>query len=64
MKEYTKRPWSIRERMVLKNHYKSMSMERLVNELPGRTENSIRKQVAYLRKEVGVFRQKEIHAKS
>lgn len=50
MKEYSKRPWSIRERMVLKQHYRTMSMERLVNELPGRTENSIRKQVAYLRK--------------
>ena len=51
MKEYKKRPWSIRERVMLKEHYSKMSVTELQEKvLPSRTENSIRKQVAYLRK--------------
>jgi hypothetical protein len=56
MKEYSKRPWSIRERVMLKEHYSKMSVVELQEtHLPRRTENSIRKQVAYLRKRGWTF---------
>jgi len=51
MKKYSKRPWSIRERVMLREHYGTMPVSELQeSHLPNRTENSIRKQVAYLRK--------------
>ena len=51
MKEYSKQPWSIRERVMLQEHYSKMTVVQLQQDhLPSRTENSIRKQVAYLRK--------------
>jgi len=55
MKTYSKKPWSIRERMLLKERYYKSSEEELLNILPGRTYNSIRKQVSYLRKRGWVF---------
>ncbi len=50
MKEYSKRPWTEKERKVLRNEYSTLTVLELTEKLPGRTENSIRKQVAYLRK--------------
>jgi len=51
MKKYSKRPWSIRERVMLREYYSSMPVAELQEKLlPNRSENSIRKQVAYLRK--------------
>ena len=50
MKEYQKKPWSQDERNKLRNHYYLASEDELLNMLPGRSMNSIRKQVSYLRK--------------
>ena len=50
MKEYQKKPWSQDERNKLRNHYYVASEDELLNMLPGRSMNSIRKQVSYLRK--------------
>ena len=58
MKQYTKKPWSIRERVLLKEYYNNCTVEELLELLPGRTENSIRKQVSYLRKRGWTFNAK------
>ena len=50
MKEYQKKPWSQDERNKLRNHYYVATEKELLDMLPGRTLNSIRKQVSYLRK--------------
>ncbi len=50
MKEYQKKPWTMNERNLLRNHYYSKDDKELLEMLPGRTLNSIRKQVSYLRK--------------
>ena len=50
MKEYQKKPLSQDERNKLRNHYYLSSEDELLEMLPGRTMNSIRKQVSYLRK--------------
>lgn len=50
MKDYQKRPWTHSERNMLRNNYYSMTEEELLQEFPDRTINSIRKQVAYLKK--------------
>ena len=50
MKEYQKKPWSQDERNKLRNHYYLSSEDELLEMLPGRTMNSIRTQVSYLRK--------------
>ena len=42
--------WTMKEKELLKKHYKQVSMDELLTLLPGRTENSIYKQVSYLRK--------------
>jgi len=49
MKNYRKKPWSYKERMLLRDHYYFMGGEEMQNILPGRTHNSIVKQVAYLK---------------
>jgi len=55
MKTYSKKPWSIRERILLKEYYYKSNEEELLKLLPGRTYNSIRKQVSYLRKRGWTF---------
>jgi len=55
MKTYSKKPWSIRERVLLKEYYYKSDEEELLKILPGRTYNSIRKQVSYLRKRGWTF---------
>ena len=50
MKKYKKRPWTTDERRVLASHYYNLEIEDVVRLLPGRTEQSIRNQVSYIRK--------------
>ena len=50
--------WTMKEKELLKKHYKQVSMEELLTLLPGRTENSIYKQVSYLRKKGWIIRRK------
>ena len=56
MKKYDKQPWSTAERHVLRDYYYVLGMEHLLEVLPGRTPNSIRKQVAYLKKRGWYFK--------
>ena len=58
MKTYSKKPWSIRERVLLKEHYHSCTEKELLELFPDRTYNSIRKQVSYLRKRGWTFNAK------
>ena len=55
-----KRPWTVQEKQTLKNNYGVLSLKDLVNLLPGRTENSIYKQVSYLRQRGWTFGQAHI----
>jgi len=55
MKDYQKRPWSHEERKSLRAHYGKVPMRDMLSLLPDRTENSIRKQVHYLRKRGWTF---------
>lgn len=50
MKEYQKKPWTHHERNLLRNYYHLKNEEELLEMFPGRTMNSIRKQVSYLKK--------------
>jgi hypothetical protein len=50
MKEYQKKPWTMNERNLLRNEYYCKNEEELLEMFPGRTMNSIRKQVSYLKK--------------
>ena len=50
MKEYQKKPWTHDERNLLRNQYYFKNEEELLDMFPGRSMNSIRKQVSYLRK--------------
>tara|TARA_R110001632_G_scaffold142891_1_gene258854 strand:- start:50 stop:214 length:165 start_codon:yes stop_codon:yes gene_type:complete len=45
-----KKPWSREERYTLEKHYGKISVREVQELLPDRTEGSIRKQAAYLRK--------------
>jgi len=45
-----KKPWTTKEREVLRRYYKKIPMEDLLAKLPDRNPNSIYKQVLYLRK--------------
>ncbi len=58
MKTYSKKPWSHRERLLLKEVYGVSTEEQLLELFPNRTYNSMRKQVAYLRKRGWVFNAK------
>ena len=49
MKEYQKKPWTHDERNLLRNQYYFKNEEELLELFPGRSMNSIRKQVSYLR---------------
>ena len=59
MKKYDKQPWSDSERHVLRDYYYVLGMEHLLEILPGRTPNSIRKQVAYLKKRGWYFKKEK-----
>ena len=50
MKEYQKKPWTHEERNLLRNQYYCRNEQELLELFPGRSMNSIRKQVSYLRK--------------
>ena len=50
MKEYQKKPWTHEERNLLRNYYHLKNEEELLEMFQGRTMNSIRKQVSYLKK--------------
>jgi hypothetical protein len=50
MKEYQKKPWTHDERNLLRNEYYFKNEKELLEMFPGRSMNSIRKQVSYLRK--------------
>jgi|GEM_PF-2317703 hypothetical protein len=50
MKKYKRKPWTDVERKTLAAHYFYQDIESMMNMLPDRTEQSIRNQVAYLRK--------------
>jgi hypothetical protein len=55
-----KRPWTVEEKQTLKDHYGVLSLKDLVGLLPGRTENSIYKQVSYLRQRGWTFGQAQV----
>lgn len=50
MKKYKKRPWTTDERRILASHYYQLDIDSVVKMLPGRTVQSIRNQVSYIRK--------------
>jgi hypothetical protein len=50
MKKYKRKPWTDEERKTLAAHYFYQDIEAMMYMLPDRTEQSIRNQVAYLRK--------------
>lgn len=49
-REYEKRPWTHTERNLLRNQYYFKTEQELLEIFPDRSINSIRKQVAYLKK--------------
>ena len=53
MKKYEKQPWTTDERHALRDFYYVLSM---LDVLPGRSPNAIRKQVAYLKKRGWYFK--------
>ena len=55
-----KRPWTVKEKQILKNNYGVLPLKDLIELLPGRNENSIYKQVSYLRKRGWTFGQTQI----
>lgn len=55
MKRYSKRPWTMDERNLLKKYYYTSSAEELERLFPDRSYNAIVKQVSYLRKRGWTF---------
>jgi len=55
MKDYQKRPWTHTERNLLRLHYYLKTEDELLQMFPDRSINSIRKQVAYLKKRGWAF---------
>ena len=49
MRNYKRKPWSMKEKGLLSQHYYKLPLAELQELLPERTENSIRKQVSYLK---------------
>lgn len=47
--------WTEKERNTLRTYYGTISMEELLEKLPGRNANSIYKQINYLRKRGWTF---------
>jgi hypothetical protein len=60
MKQYSKRPWTMNERNLLRKHYYVSSQDELLKLFPDRTMNSITKQVNYLKKRGWSFFKREI----
>jgi hypothetical protein len=60
MKDYQKRPWTQAERNLLRNNYYFKSEAELLELFPDRSINSIRKQVAYLKKRGWAFIRKGV----
>lgn len=58
MKEYQKKPWTQEERNLLRSQYCCKTEQELLEMFPGRSMNSIRKQVSYLRKRGWSFSRK------
>ena len=56
-----KQMWKSREVEVLRKHYNEVSMQELLEMLPGRTENSIYKKVQYLRKKGFIITRRKDH---
>jgi hypothetical protein len=50
MKKYLKQPWTELERKTLAVFYYHESIDDLMERIPNRSENAIRKQVMYLKK--------------
>lgn len=50
MKQYSKRPWTMDERNLLRKYYYVSNTEELLKMFPDRSMNSITKQVNYLKK--------------
>lgn len=50
MKIYKKKPWTVDERKLLALHYFNTDIDHVSEMLPGRSQQSIRNQVSYLRK--------------
>lgn len=50
-----KQPWTLKEKQILKWYYGVLSIDDLCDLLPGRTQNSIYKQVSYLRQRGWAF---------
>ena len=53
-------PWTDNEKRILKKYYKVIPMSELIYKLPGRSRNSIYKQVQYLRKRGWTFNEREL----
>tara|TARA_B100000029_G_scaffold455757_1_gene483249 strand:+ start:3703 stop:3885 length:183 start_codon:yes stop_codon:yes gene_type:complete len=49
MRNYKKKPWTTKEKGLLSQYYYTVPMEELEVLFPDRTQNSIRKQVMYLK---------------
>lgn len=60
MKEYEKKPWTMDERNKLRLHYYLKTEAELLEMLPGRSMNAIRKQVSYLKKRGWAFIRKGV----
>jgi hypothetical protein len=50
-----KQPWTLKEKQILKRYYGVLPIDYVRSMLPGRTENSIYKQVSYLRQRGWAF---------
>jgi hypothetical protein len=57
MKNYKRKPWTDTERKILAAYYFSQDINEMMHMLPDRSEQSIRNQVAYLRKRGYRFKQ-------
>jgi len=55
MKQYTKRPWSYKERVLLSKNYHNSDRDRLAKLFPDRSYNACVKQAKYLRDRGWVF---------
>jgi len=56
MKRYEKKPWTDAERHLLRDYYYPLGVEEVSKLLPGRSVNSIVKQVSYLKKRGWFFK--------
>ena len=56
MKKYVRKPWSVREREILRQNYYIVDKEKLQELLPSRTLTSIASQAHYLQKRGWYFK--------